>query len=1585
VSTSTPPGPYLDDPSPIVDAAEWSVAEWLRSLWFTTRELRGKALTDAERHAASRALGTLPDAYAALSLDTAVSAARVLLPLLAQAAPGDGKAPLLLIVDGVDRAVERWRTETGRSARVNSPVCGAGAPGSRRTQVCSFAHVLAALAGDVPCVLRIVAFTRPHAEFGSIWNALHLGVADVANRAIQRIDCFPLSIVTGGAGGESAEQDVDSAALAVAHQIRSMIDSAIATARRSSSDTAAPDVTVEKLVGAAAETLDAWIGPAAGLMRLVQQNASLAGSRQSLLEGSAMDSVLGPLLESVVGSCSPEQFACVYRPVLEVMMACRCGLQAYEIVASVESARLSVPASRLAASSAPTVASQGSSAGDGNDLDISKATETTSAATVVTEDMISTAGLSRAVDDLWALVDAKYALQDWKSMRDLHPTFRMVLTRNAHELGPATLSPTLVRLDNPLFCQWLSPHVTSTRKHARASDKRRGHHALFLRAMQLLPERASCSEYSVWSALEHFTHSPQYVFQEQTLGAPVSLEQDNHFGLSMQQWDVLNTVACAHPIASLADLELVREPTVVEMMMNCGFSPNIKSDGPEKRPFVHVLAAYGRERSLRSLLRMQVDLSAVDATGRTVTHAVIVSNRRRALRRLLRAGAPVDVADASGVTPLMLACSTGSAEMIRPLVHFGADVCAVDHRGCSPLWHAACDPEHTSKCEECVAELLRCWGDLEKAEQQRQLDAERRMAEAARAEEEARQAALIAARMRAVASRDLVRQQLETGLNPESAPMAAQHAAASEQQSLPKGCTSEVSESAQSHEHASAQLETCRQDPVPFWRASPVDRLMRAALDDVEADATESNMPFPVPCRRIDIHQVDRQTKRSPWLIAALRGSAQMLDAMWSYAQIVPGARADFDARGCDDELSLLPSVAALGHVEAMKFLIAMGAPVQGSDARNQVAGSRPRGAHNCRPESVPLVYAAANAGHLDMVDLLLQSGASAEAVYEERGETSLHVAAVSGRVDILRRIWKHVTGRPSGARAHPHVRSDAANDFLERKNPAGLTALWIACYAGQVDALSALLSFGARPNAVTPKGILATLVAAEHPRHAELLAVLASSPWPGRAVSQELAAGADGSTNHGDDCATMSSSGGWAIDAQDNKGRSAVWYAAFLGNADLLERLVKAGANLSIADAEHQSTPLMAAVNRNAVECVRFLVAHVDGEQLLTQTNEGQSAVLMAVAFKYEQCLAALLAHPNRNAVCQAVNMAAEEGGQTPLLTSICLEHTGGMMQLLAAGADTNAADGDGMTALLAVARHGGATKLDLASLLVNDAVRRGGTAAAAQLMRARDRVGRGILHHIAISSGDEQSAALAEMLLALRKDGREGAVTSVFTGEAAHDGVLGETRHPLDAEVDGDAGTLGDGNERAELIDVDAVDDTGATALCYACNAGCDELAKVLLEHGARVQWPPNRSMASSTFLFACISRSTRLVARLLAAAFWSTRDQGGQSQATAPPGAVTETDVEFVLTASRASALPRPMGADIRRVLQPLLDSGTRLWCAVCLAAPVALHCPCTRVYYCGAECQRQHWDRAHKKVCPLRKRKATQTTESEAPAS
>ncbi|MGE3873663.1 MAG: ankyrin repeat domain-containing protein [Parvibaculaceae bacterium] len=393
-------------------------------------------------------------------------------------------------------------------------------------------------------------------------------------------------------------------------------------------------------------------------------------------------------------------------------------------------------------------------------------------------------------------------------------------------------------------------------------------------------------------------------------------------------------------------------------------------------------------------------------------------------------------------------------------------------------------------------------------------------------------------------------------------------------------------------------------------------------------------------------------------------------------------------------------------------------------------------------PQGVTALQQAALLGMADAVGMLLERGADPRHE-NENGFCALQAAAQGGDVATIRLLLDHSA---SPARKNPggktaldiaarfgHAEAVRVLSSNARAVEASGYALAIAAKEGHDDVVTLLLAAGADPNVA--EGISPALSWASHKGRAKIAAqLLAAGAHVDQVADEQTALFAAATDGHGEVVELL-------IAAQADvawktpKNRTVLHQAAQSGDPGIVQQLISAGAPVGAVDAGGL-TPLHISASLGHVAVIDML-AH-QGAQLDLLDGDGWTALHRAIHERYPDAVKALLsvgADPGiagRNGITplamavisaspgiqQKSRMRMDEKGThleavtayTPIGSS-----TLHMIRLLiAAGADINAADEKGQTALhLAVAKN----SPELISLLLELGADRGKRNEAGQI----------------------------------------------------------------------------------------------------------------------------------------------------------------------------------------------------------------------------------------------------------------------------
>ncbi|KAK1801942.1 hypothetical protein P4O66_022568 [Electrophorus voltai] len=290
-----------------------------------------------------------------------------------------------------------------------------------------------------------------------------------------------------------------------------------------------------------------------------------------------------------------------------------------------------------------------------------------------------------------------------------------------------------------------------------------------------------------------------------------------------------------------------------------------------------------------------------------------------------------------------------------------------------------------------------------------------------------------------------------------------------------------------------------------------------------------------------------------------------------------------------------------------------------------------------CDSLGCSVLYVATQRGHARCVELLLSQSASCILTEHCSKWSPLHVAAANGHTDCLQML----------------LSGDEETNLLNISDTGGQTPLMLAALGGHTDCVLLLLGRGACPDQGDRKGQTAL-------HRAALLG------W--------------------EDCVTALLSHSASVLRQDVQGRTALQLAASCGHAEMLSSL------LSAADHErphhpitdrHGFTPAHWAAYHGHEDCLEVVLAL---KSCSIQEGNPFTPLHCALINGHSGCAEMIL---NSSFGTRLLN-TTDARGRTPLHAASFAEDVGGLQLLLRMGADVNAVDRFGRSALMVAADQG-------------------------------------------------------------------------------------------------------------------------------------------------------------------------------------------------------------------------------------------------------------------------------------------------------
>jgi uncharacterized protein len=382
--------------------------------------------------------------------------------------------------------------------------------------------------------------------------------------------------------------------------------------------------------------------------------------------------------------------------------------------------------------------------------------------------------------------------------------------------------------------------------------------------------------------------------------------------------------------------------------------------------------------------------------------------------------------------------------------------------------------------------------------------------------------------------------------------------------------------------------------------------------------------------RGVNVNTID-PNDTTPLLYATQAGHGDIVRVLLEYS-------ADVNSSRKSGGLTALMLAASCDRLEILQQLLAAGADV---DRVNQ--------------DGTPALMIAAYKGHQQIVAALLEAGATLDR-QDQDGDTALNLAIAKGHNPIVSLLLDHYSGNAFEAgeiEAAIEAKNTAALALLiahgldvNRRSADGETPLIVAVEKGYLPTVEKLLQAGADPELATAEGETPLTIAAAE-GYADIVHLL-------------LASGAQ--PNH-----------------QNESGETALHLAAIEGRLEIVRQLLQQGAEVDKAN-QFGDTPLIIAIVQGYGAIVSELLQQGANPNC---TNQGETPLTLAIEAGFEDICRDLLAHgANPNIFYR--------DGKTLLMKTCEIDNPRLARYLLEAGAEVNARDKGGATALMWASHRG-------------------------------------------------------------------------------------------------------------------------------------------------------------------------------------------------------------------------------------------------------------------------------------------------------
>ena len=360
---------------------------------------------------------------------------------------------------------------------------------------------------------------------------------------------------------------------------------------------------------------------------------------------------------------------------------------------------------------------------------------------------------------------------------------------------------------------------------------------------------------------------------------------------------------------------------------------------------------------------------------------------------------------------------------------------------------------------------------------------------------------------------------------------------------------------------------------------------------------------------------------QTPLLLAAELGYARIIELL-----LYTGANLSF--RDWKFRRSALIWAAHNGHLNAVKTIVQFGAdPTEKS------------GAANLEDEDSTTIHHAAQFGHVDIVDYLLEIDPTIKVEMlssrNRKMETPLIVASAYGKINVV----GHLVGK--------------YNASLEERSKYNQTALLSAVEHNQIGVVRYLLRNNADIKAKCFGQRTALHLATEH-NHLKMVQLL---------INEEVS----------------------LLEEENAYGNAPLFIASEIGNKDLVENLLNSGASLSKIG--HLGRTALHAAAFSGHRAVLKLLASVDKSKIWSQSrpeDNGDMAIHLAIRNHHLDVVKLLINIDEQQIEAQNIH------SYTPLQLATMIGDSSSACYIASLNSDKNIRDGSGKTPLISAAENG-------------------------------------------------------------------------------------------------------------------------------------------------------------------------------------------------------------------------------------------------------------------------------------------------------